>query len=101
MMSRILWRSAMLLCVVALAVSGCNEREDTRSTEEKMDAPRPDFKTRLYMACPKCGCPQRPYRITEIKDYYRCSGNPPKFPYHTEHLWQHTVNRKEGRRTEI
>ena len=84
-----------------LALYGCHEPGDTRSTEEKQQAPAPDLKTRLYMACPKCGAPQRPYRITEIKDYYRCSGAPPKFPYHKEHLWQHTIDRTPGRRSEM
>jgi hypothetical protein len=73
-------------------LGGCNERLDDRTTDQKQNAPQPDLKTRYYMACPKCGCPQRPYQINELKSYYRCSGNPPKFPYHTEHLYQHTLN---------
>ena len=96
-MSRAIWRSFMCLSMatVWLLAGGCNQREDKRTTDQKMYAPIPDIKTRLYFACPKCGCPQRPYRITEIKSYYRCSGNPPKFPYHKEHLWQHTLEQDE------
>jgi hypothetical protein len=94
-------RQFLGLSVMGLTLAGCNQREDKRTTDEKLDAPQPDFKTRLYMACPKCGCPQRPYRITEIRNYYRCSGNPPKFPYHSEHQWQHAVDLKSPTRTEI
>ncbi|HLX59695.1 MAG TPA: hypothetical protein VKX17_00300 [Planctomycetota bacterium] len=96
-MSRLLWRPfvCLLLAMVWVIAGGCNEREDKRTTDEKLYAPAPDIKTRLYMACPLCGCPQRPYRITEIKSYYHCQGNPPKFPYHTIREWQHTLERDE------
>ena len=89
------------MSLAMLMLAGCTEKYDTRTTDEKREAPQPDFKTRLYMACPKCGCPQRPYRISEIKDYYRCSGGPPKFPYHPEHQWQHEVNRCPAKRVEM
>src|SRR5260221_7360507 len=88
------------LTLMLIVMGGCNEREDKRNTEEKQIAPQPDFKTRLYMACPKCGAPQRPYRINELKSYYRCSGAPPKFPYHTEYKWQHTMEPEEGKSTD-
>src|SRR5436190_11145083 len=96
-MSRFVWRSMMCSAVVMfwLIAGGCNERVDDRSTDEKMYAPVPDINTRLYMACPKCGCPQRPYRITEVRSYYRCSGNPPKFAYHTEREWQHAIPKED------
>ena len=57
-MSRFVWRSMMCSAVVMfwLIAGGCNERVDDRSTDEKMYAPVPDINTRLYMACPKCGC---------------------------------------------
>lgn len=96
---RMFLAAAVVLPMAAL--TGCKEREDTRTTEEKMEAPQPDFKTRLYMACPKCGAPQRPYMINEIKSYYRCSGLPPKFRYHEEHKWQHTVERAPCKRVEM
>ena len=82
-------------------LTGCTERDDKRTTEEKQEAPQPDFKTRLYMACPKCGAPQRPYMINEIKSFYRCSGLPPKFRYHEEHKWQHTIEKAPCKRIEM
>ena len=84
-----------------LVLSGCNQREDKRTGEEKEYAAAPDLKTRYYMACPKCGCPQRPYRITEIRSYYQCSGNPPKFAYHPTHEWQHAVEQDPRKRSEF
>ncbi len=98
-----LWRSFVvaLLAAVFLVLSGCNQREDKRTTDEKGFAPAPDLKTRYYFACPKCGCPQRPYRMTEVRSYYKCSGNPPKFAYHPEHTWQHAVEQKPGKRDEF
>jgi hypothetical protein len=86
---------------IVLILAGCNQREDKRTTDEKQFAPIPDLKTRYYFACPTCGCPQRPYRITEIRSYYRCSGNPPKFAYHTERLWQHAVEQDPRKRDEF
>ena len=68
-------------------LAGC----DTRNTHEKLTSPTPEFITRYTMACPECGAPQKPYRITELKSYYRCAGLPPKFPYHDEHKWEHTL----------
>jgi len=73
----------------ALAMAGCNE--DNRETQEKLDSPRPDFNTRQVMACPKCGNPTAPYRISNIKSFYKCSGNPPKFATHDTREWTHTL----------
>ncbi len=97
------WRYVMSasLAVVAMLLGGCNQREDKRTGEEKEYAPQPDLKTRYVFACPQCGCPQRPYRITEIRSYYRCSGSPPKFAYHKEHLWQHAVQQNPLKRDEF
>jgi hypothetical protein len=89
------------LALPALVLSGCKEPEDPRHTEEKIDSPKPDFKTRFVMACPKCGAPQRPYMVNDLKSFYRCSGLPPKFRYHEEYKYEHTINRKDGRRVEM
>lgn len=78
-------------CLFALA--GC---DDHRSTAEKMYAPNPDYATRAVMACPQCGAPQRPYCVTETHNYYRCSGQTPKFPYHEEHKWNRAIEPKIG-----
>lgn len=88
-MRRALWASGLLAC--ALLVGGCKD-EDGRNTEEKMFSPAPDFATRHVMPCPKCGAPQKPCRITSVKSHYRCSGQPPKFPYHQERLWSHRIS---------
>lgn len=98
-----MWRGCVVAAstVVLLMLGGCNQREDKRTTDEKLSAPAPDLKTRYYFACPKCGCPQRPYRMTEVRSYYRCSGNPPKFAYHTEHQWQHAVEQDPRKRDEF
>ena len=83
----------MKRCLLAVAgfacffLAGC----DMRNTQEKLHTPNPDFATRYMMACPECGAPQKAYRITALKSYYRCSGLPPKFNYHTERLWDHTI----------
>jgi len=79
------------LLAFAFVLGGC-DAEDTRSTEEKLYAPTPDFATRYVVACPKCGAPQRPYRVNGEKSYYRCSGQPPKFRYHKEKLWTHDIS---------
>ncbi|HYG76892.1 MAG TPA: hypothetical protein VEK08_17945 [Planctomycetota bacterium] len=84
-MKRFFQAAAWVAMVVVL--NGCNE--DQRNTEEKLNAPAPDFSTRPVMACPKCGAPQRPFRIDAIKSYYRCTGQPPKFPFHNEKTWIH------------
>ncbi len=84
-MKRFLQASALLALVFTLG--GCVE--DHRDTDEKMNAPAPDFANRRVMACPKCGAPQRPFRVDAIKSYYKCEGLPPKFPYHEEKRWSH------------
>lgn len=73
-----------------LVLGGC--KEDSRGTDEKLTAPAPDFNTRNVMACPRCGAPQKPFRISGVKSYYRCSGQPPKFAYHDEKKWNHTIS---------
>ena len=73
----------------ALALTGCDE--DNRQPEEKLHAPHPDFNSRQVMPCPKCGNPTAPYRISEIKSWYKCAGNPPKFAYHETREWTHTL----------
>jgi hypothetical protein len=75
------------------AASGC--KEDHRSREEKQFAPSPEFSTRYTMQCYKCKAPQKPYRIDAIKSYYKCSGLPPKFPYHEEAKWTHRISDHE------
>ncbi len=86
-MKRILLAMGLLLPVILL--QGCSE--DQRSTEKKQHAPAPDFNTRRVMACPKCGAPQHPFRISAVKSYYRCTGIAPKFPYHDEKQWSRRI----------
>ena len=74
---------------------GCND-EDNRGTKKILESPAPDFASRLVMTCPKCGAPQRPFRINTIKSYYKCSGLPPKFAYHPEERWDHSLDKKRG-----
>jgi hypothetical protein len=81
-----------------LCLSGCDE--DHRKTDEKINSPAPDFTSRNVMACPKCGAPTAPYRISAIKSYYHCSGQPPKFPYHEQREWQHTLQLDKTDNTE-
>ncbi|MEI6232109.1 MAG: hypothetical protein WCT04_03600 [Planctomycetota bacterium] len=96
---RCFWAAAMVAVLVTL--SGCDQQVDKRSGNEKEYAAAPDLKTRVTMACPKCGCPQRPYRMTEVRSFYKCSGNQPKFAYHTEHQWQHAIEQAPCKRTEF
>ena len=98
-----MWRGFVVavFATIMVLVSGCNQREDKRTTDEKENAPTPDLKTRYYMACPKCGNPSRPYRMTEVRSYYKCNGNPPKFAYHAEHTWQHAVEQHPCKRDEF
>lgn len=102
-MSRFNLKHFLLIGMTAmlLVLSGCDEPGDPRTMEEKQQAPRPDFKSRLYMSCPQCSAPQRPYRITETKSYYQCTGLPPKFKYHERVEWQHTIQLKEPKRIEL
>ena len=44
------------------------------------------------MACPKCGAPQKPFRINAVKSFYRCTGQPPRFPYHYEKRWERKLS---------
>ena len=74
---------------VAVMMSGCSE--DNRTTQEKLDSPKADFNTRQVMPCPKCGNPTAPYRISLIKSWYKCNGNPPKFAFHETREWTHTI----------
>jgi hypothetical protein len=78
---------AGVLLAFVLVLGGCDE--DQRNTEEKMSAERLDYTSRVVMPCPKCGAPQRPYRISNIKSYYKCSGALPKFPWHEQKKWDH------------
>ena len=78
--------------VCLLWLAGC----DNRSTAEKLYNPSPDYTTRQIMACPKCGAPQKPYRINGTKEYYECSGMPPRFPYHPRYEWSHTIETDKG-----
>jgi len=80
------FKAALVLSLVVV-LYGCNE--DQRTGEKIRRAPLPEFVNRVTMECPKCGAPQRPYRIDEIKSYYRCTGLAPKFPYHSEKTWIH------------
>jgi hypothetical protein len=84
-MKRALLASALFAMMFVLG--GCDE--DQRNTDEKLNAAPLDYNTRRVMACPKCGAPTAPWRISEIKSYYRCSGMPPKFKYHPEKEWTH------------
>ena len=85
----------MLVCASVLLLAGCTHEEnltdDSRDAQQKANAPAPDVATRPVMACPKCGAPQRPYRVTAVTSYYRCSGTPPKFAYHPLQTWERTV----------
>jgi hypothetical protein len=84
-MKKSIFASALLAMMFVLG--GCDE--DQRNTEEKQAAEPLDYNSRVVMACPKCGAPQRPYRITTIKSYYKCTGIPPKFVWHEEKKWDH------------
>ena len=87
-MKRALRAGALLAFAFVLwAAGGC----DDRTTEEKQFSPPPEYDTRYVMICPECGAPQRPFRINALKSYYRCTGIPPKFPFHKERRWQHDV----------
>jgi hypothetical protein len=88
-MKRALCASGLL--ALALLLGGC-EDTDNRSTEELLYAPAPDFATRNVMACPKCGAPQKPWRINGDKSFYRCTGQPPKFRSHPEVTWAHRLS---------
>jgi len=81
-----------------LCLTGCDE--DNRNTDEKINAPSPDFTSRDVMACPKCGAPTAPYRISTIKSWYHCSGQPPRFAYHETREWQHTIKTQKESNTE-
>ena len=81
-----------------LMLTGCDE--DHRKVDEKLTAPSPDFNSRQIMACPKCGLPNSPFRISQLKSYYRCSGQPPKYPFHDERLWEHTIQAGKADTTE-
>src|SRR5687768_16850806 len=81
---------ALTVLGACLMLTGCDE--DQRNTEEKLSAPSPDYATRYTMACPKCGAPQKPFRISQLKSYYKCTGQPPKFPYHDEKQWSHRIS---------
>ena len=83
-MKRALWASGLL--ALAFLLGGCL---CTRSPQEKLTRrPRTSIPAQM-MACPKCGAPQKPYRVNACKSYYRCSGQPPKFLYHPECSWSH------------
>ena len=73
----------------------CAESEK-ESAEESTEASSPDYATRHVMACPKCGAPMSPYRINAKKSFYRCTGLPPKYPYHEEEKWSHKLETKES-----
>jgi hypothetical protein len=77
------------LAMAALLLSGCDE--DHRKPDEKLTSPSPDFNSRPVMACPKCGSPTSPFRISRLKAFYRCTGQPPRYPYHDERRWEHSV----------
>jgi hypothetical protein len=81
---------AIALALPFFLLTGCDE--DQRKPEEKEHAPKPELSTRYTMSCPKCGAPQRPYRITALKSYYKCEGKPPKFPYHKTKEWTHRIS---------
>jgi len=84
---------ALAALSATLLLTGCDE--DKRNMEEKLTTPNPDYSTRLVMSCPKCGAPQRPHRISQTKSYYKCTGLPPKFQYHSEKEWSRRVDREE------
>ncbi|HEY3321426.1 MAG TPA: hypothetical protein VGP72_13220 [Planctomycetota bacterium] len=83
--------AAGFLLALCFACCGCNERDDKRTSEEKLNTPALNLESRPVMACPECGAPQRPYRINATKSYYRCTGAPPKFVHHDEKTWSHKV----------
>jgi len=93
MMNSKVWRGFFVASLVSflIVLAGCDQKEDKRKSWEKEYAAAPDLKTRNMMICPKCGCPQRPYRLNEVRSYYHCSGNPPQFKFHTIYEWQHAV----------
>ena len=78
------------LLALALLLGGCTN--DDRNTDEKLHSPPPEFATRYVMACPKCGAPQKAYRVNAVKSFYRCSGQPPRFVYHPEKKWEHKIS---------
>jgi hypothetical protein len=80
------------LVALAFVLGGCDSDDEHRTTQEVQYGPTPDFNTRFVMPCPKCAAPQRPFRITAHKSYYRCTGVPPKFPPHHEKRWDHEVS---------
>jgi hypothetical protein len=87
--------------VLALAslilLMGCDE--DKRTGDEKASQPAPEYATRYVMQCPKCGAPTAPYAVNGYKNFYRCSGQPPKFAYHSEKEWSRRLN-TDGTRDE-
>ena len=87
-MRYVVWAGGLL--AFAFLLGGCDQ--DNRSTEQKLYSPAPDFDTRHVTPCPKCGAPQKPCRINSVKSYYRCSGQPPRFPWHKEKQWSHTIS---------
>jgi len=89
-MKRALWAGGLL--ALAFVLGGCEDKDD-RKTDEKLYAPAPEFATRNMMVCPKCGAPQRPYRINGVKSFYRCTGQPPRFASHPEETWVHAISR--------
>ena len=92
-MKRAFFLGAFSLGLLALAftLGGCSDKDD-RDTDEKLYSPPPEFATRHVMACPKCGAPQRPYCINGVKSFYRCTGQPPKFPIHAQEEWVHAIS---------
>mgnify|MGYP001610445928 CR=1 FL=1 len=86
-------KRALFACAVlafAFMLGGCDD--DQRRGEEKEITPDPDYASRQVMRCPKCGAPQRPYRTSQIKSYYKCSGLAPKFKFHNEYKWSHRAH---------
>jgi hypothetical protein len=81
---------AMTFLLSFFLLTGCDE--DQRNDREKKEAPKPELSTRKVMACPQCGAPQAPYRLTHIKSYYKCEGQPPKFKYHEAKEWSHRIS---------
>ena len=72
------------------------EESKEEAKEEAAETSSPDYTTRHVMACPKCGAPMKPYRINAKESFYRCSGLPPKYPYHEEEKWSHKIETKES-----
>jgi len=87
-----------LFCL--LASTGCSRQEnlrgDHRGMEQKLYGAPPTYDTRYVMSCPKCGAPQRPYRVSDIRSFYRCEGTPPRFPYHQMYEWDHKIDHGQG-----